>query len=102
MVETLAATARADVSWARVEATCWGLENSSAAAAKARGESGGGETLAARKRREEIEEEEERRARFGNFVWRCAGVDLAKANEADAWAHPRQIQILEPDGAHGQ
>ena len=100
MVETLAGTARADASGSGVEAACWGLENSSAAAAKARGESGGGKTLAARKRREE--EEEERRARFGNFVWRCAGVDLAKANEADAWAHPRQIQILEPDGAHGQ
>ena len=100
MVETLAATARADASGAGVEAACWGLENSSAAAAKARGESGGGETLAARKRREE--EEEDRRARSGNFVWHRAGVDLAKANEANVWAHPRQIQILEPDGACGQ
>jgi len=100
LVETLAATARADASGAKVEAACWGLENSRAAAAKARGESGSGETLVARKRREE--EEEERRARLGNFVWHRAGVDLAKANEADTWADPCQIQILEPDGAHGQ
>ena len=100
MVETLAGTARADASGSGVEAACWGLENSSAAAAKASGESGGGETLAARKRREE--EEEERRARLGNFVWHRAGVDSAKANEANMWAHPHQIQILESDGACGQ
>ena len=100
MVETLAAMARADEIGAKVEAACWGLENNSTAASKASGESGGGETLAARKRREE--EEEERRARLGNLVWLRAGVDLAKANEANMWAHPRQVQILEPDGACGQ
>ena len=54
MVETQAATGRADASEAGEEATHWGLEKSRAAAVKASGESGGGSE------KEEDGEEEKR------------------------------------------